>query len=257
MLSGLRVAIIVAALASAAPAFAVRVVDQTNLVDPASGPLLASSISRFDVPADSQIGQAQTVTAGKAGILGAVDLQLFAYLRSPNNETINFSIFDGALVEGTGTLIGTVQVAQADIPTEAQAQAGRLLTLELSGLNFSVMPGQVFTLYTSIPASGPDFGRGARLVYGYSSGLDADGFPIAVGLAYDRGYNSITYGNGSDLETTFDRGFRTYVDVTSGGVPEPASWMLLIGGFGLAGGTLRLRREQYSRARRGRGSAEA
>ena len=34
----------------------------------------------------------------------------------------------------------------------------------------------------------------------------------------------------------------TVADATVAGVPEPASWALMIGGFGLAGATLRRRR---------------
>ena len=240
MFRGLKFALTAVLIAGALPALAARVIDQVNLVDPASGPLLASSISRSGLPADSQIGQAQTVTAGRAGVLGAVDLQLFAYLPSPRNEPISVSIYDGALVEGSGTLIGTVRVSAASLPTEVQAQAGGLLTLELSSFNYAVTPGQLFTIYTFIPASGPANGRGARLVYGYASGFDEEGNPIAVGLAYAGGYNAITYGNGADVVTGFDRGFRTYVDVA--GVPEPASWALLLTGFGATGGALRRRR---------------
>lgn len=33
------------------------------------------------------------------------------------------------------------------------------------------------------------------------------------------------------------------VDIASGGVPEPSSWALLIGGFGMAGGSLRRRQQ--------------
>ena len=238
----LGVALAAWSIGAAAPALALRVVDQTNLVDPASGMLLASAINRSDTPAASPIGQAQTVTAGRAGILAAVDLQLLAYRPSPRNEPLSFSIYDGALVEGSGSLIGTLQIAQADIPSEAEAQAGQLLTLDVSSFNYAVTAGQTFTIYTFIQPSGQPFGRGARLVYGYSSGLDEDGNPIAVGLDYSRGYNAVTFGNGSDVATQYDRGFRTYVDVSMTAVPEPEIWALLTFGFGLTGAVMRRRR---------------
>jgi len=46
--------------------------------------------------------------------------------------------------------------------------------------------------------------------------------------------------NYSDLRVI--NGSKSIVDVTTGTVPEPASWMMLIAGFGLAGAAMRRRR---------------
>lgn len=233
---------VIATVSTISPALATRVIDQSNLVDPSRGMLLGSAISRTRLPSQSVIGQAQTVTAAVTGILGAVDLQLFYYSQTTTNEPFSFRLYDGALVEGTGVLVGQIDVAVDAAPTDVQAQAGSLLRLELASFNYAVVPGQVFTLYSFISSSGPVNGRGPRLVYGYESGVfDQDGFPLLVGLDYARGYNAITNGNGSDLETRFDRGFRTFVDVNAATVPEPATWTLMIAGFGMAGATMRRR----------------
>ena len=50
----------------------------------------------------------------------------------------------------------------------------------------------------------------------------------------DSGTEYLTYGS--------DTAFRTYTDVVASGVPEPASWALMLAGFGLVGGAMRHRR---------------
>ena len=75
--------------------------------------------------------------------------------------------------------------------------------------------------------------------------------PIAL-TAFDNSYNSgnagaanfTTYNYDSITQTIYTNvnfGAGTVV-VTEGGVPEPASWALMIGGFGLVGASLRRRR---------------
>ncbi|THD61660.1 MAG: PEP-CTERM sorting domain-containing protein [Phenylobacterium sp.] len=60
------------------------------------------------------------------------------------------------------------------------------------------------------------------------------------GGAFNTGLFGLDKGKraGLDVSATFD----WVNDPTSGGVPEPASWALMIAGFGMAGATLRRRR---------------
>ena len=78
-------------------------------------------------------------------------------------------------------------------------------------------------------------------VWGIEGDIDGN---VIYSRDYAAGVNSIfnydlppLYGIGAWGATTYDRGFATYVDV----VPEPASWALMIAGFGLVGGALRRR----------------
>ena len=54
---------------------------------------------------------------------------------------------------------------------------------------------------------------------------------------------SDAYANGSSLAGVYGPTSSTAFSLTSGGaVPEPASWALMVGGFGLVGGAMRARR---------------
>jgi hypothetical protein len=52
--------------------------------------------------------------------------------------------------------------------------------------------------------------------------------------------------NGRGRARIFQSVGHVYQNQTSGGVPEPASWALMIGGFGMAGGMLRRRRAELA-----------
>ena len=89
--------------------------------------------------------------------------------------------------------------------------------------------------------------QGPAVVLGYqSSDLDEFGAPIVVGLDYQGGFNTILNSDGTRTATSLDRGFRTWVDVAA--VPEPASWALMILGFGTIGTTARRKRLRLSQA---------
>lgn len=52
-------------------------------------------------------------------------------------------------------------------------------------------------------------------------------------------------GTGGDWRSLREQALGVQIDgVTGGAVPEPASWAMLIGGFGLAGGAIRTRRKR-------------
>lgn len=72
-----------------------------------------------------------------------------------------------------------------------------------------------------------------------------------VGASDRAGGNFITYGGYHPETYSYDYysfGLFSIKSVTIGVVPEPASWIMMIGGFGLVGGAMRLRRLQAATA---------
>lgn len=123
------------------------------------------------------------------------------------------------------------------------------VSLATRHLDFSDLPSFDFFVndYAVVPRF--DFAdAGIRLVAGEtfnivvtadagSNGSDA-GYYFLIG-AYDRGAGFLRHPEFGDLPYggDLDQGFRTYVEV-----PEPATWALMIGGFGLAGAGIRRRK---------------
>jgi hypothetical protein len=135
---------------------------------------------------------------------------------------------------------------QTDGPDIPSMNSSWDFTLTGNGI-FSVAdccaPGDVFTLsggatgvstyyaglFTDVQAGGS-----------YSSyWTDASFSKIAVALA--AGTYSITITG--DCGAGCPAGFGVRLDSVSGSVPEPASWALMLGGFGMVGGAMRSRRK--------------
>jgi hypothetical protein len=89
-------------------------------------------------------------------------------------------------------------------------------------------------------------------------------YGITGGLSFDGSVNNVYYGtqlySGSETAPTFLAGTYTLTrygtgeigtlvisDVSGGAVPEPASWALMLGGFGLVGGAMRRRQRMAVR----------
>lgn len=96
-----------------------------------------------------------------------------------------------------------------------------------------------------------NFYDGATLVKTYSGGSSTSGQlsayaalfpPNNAGFTFDSFTADFTI---TDLATpaTLDSSFLSYSIVSPGAVPEPASWALMLGGFGMIGGALRTRRK--------------
>ena len=133
------------------------------------------------------------------------------------------------------------------MPTSAlfnfrQVDQNNFLSLDVSSLNFRITTGESFKLYVYAR----DKNNGARfgLIYGEQrvdangdSIVDADGnIVVFSNRSYAPAANYITDNSGNLpwQQTFYDRGFRTYV-----AVPEPASWAMLIVGFGRVGAVAR------------------
>jgi hypothetical protein len=229
---------LMSALSFPSAADAATVVDQVNIALAGEYGLAFGTTSPSTNPATSRIGTVQTVTAGLTGKLTAVDLQLWAAPGAADLLPFTISLYSGNYISGGAALIGSIAYGPSALPTKAQAYAGGTLNVDLSSLNFQVSSGSVFSVLMSV--GNVTSGSAPRWALGTLA--DADGNLLGNGLQYGGGSAAYILGNGTILQVTTDRGFRSYVDVAS--VPEPASWAMMIGGFGVMGGTMRVRRRK-------------
>lgn len=222
-----------AALALALPAQAALVVDQSNLWPVSDVPLVGSSIASSATLGQFRY-QSQSLTAGTTGLLAEIDLQVSTLTSTADLEV---AIAKGVVGSPDFTVLGSFALPYTLVPSEAQANTGVLAQVDVRSLGLIVRPGMVLSI--GLLAETPPTGNNRFL---WMFGESADGGTTVVGLdSYAGGYNQVTSDGGATwLVTGFDRGFRTWVDDSV--VPEPATWSLMIAGFGMVGGALRARR---------------
>lgn len=210
----------------AAPATAAIVLDQDNLMTVTPGFGQYSGL----IGQAADLRQAQTVTAGVTGILSRVDLQV---RRGPLAGPLILEIVSLPLptAAGSGVVVGGVTTAFD----------GQTVSVDVSSLHFAVTAGSSFALLLRAQSISP------ADRFGWLFGeQDVDGATVYT-RDYAAGVNNIfnldnppLYNVGAWGESGLDRGFATYVE--TGAVPEPASWALMIAGFGMTGAALRRRR---------------
>nr|WP_310522819.1 PEPxxWA-CTERM sorting domain-containing protein [Polymorphobacter sp.] len=233
----MKILFLLAAVAVAAPACGAVVLDQDNFITiQQPGYQLVQAVGGL---ADRR--QAQVIKAGKSGLLTRVDFQVASIQRSnqPQNVLKVEILAGGAGNLPTGAGPNAFSVASAALPTIGAVNQDNYLSLDVSSLGFQVTRGYDFKVY--FYAQNLNNGSRFALLYGEQVGEDADGNAIVGSFrTYLPGANHITdnTGNLPWQETIYDRGFRTYVAT----VPEPASWAMLIAGFGLVGAAARRRR---------------
>jgi|GEM_PF-2986820 hypothetical protein len=226
-------------IAGVSPAAAAVVIDQDAIVPPNQPIGLQAGRIALTVGNRGQIvnGRAfQTITAGKTGTLTGFEVQgPFAIGANALQVTMHFSLWSGDLFAGGATLLGETFLPLASFNLGSlNTQAAAFFPL--ADLNFQVTTGTKFSVM--MEAFGPPDGAGL-FVMGNVPGLDANNRPIFQYNQYAGGELYYSVNGGAFRVMPGDIGFRTYVDEAAGGVPEAATWALMLVGFGLAGAALR------------------
>lgn len=198
----------------AAPAIAAPTLDQSYWSHGTIGAPFYFSPTFSDLP----LGQ--SFTAGLTGTLSEFDMLISYY----DSAVVTFEVRAG---NGTnGALLGSGTQTLGCGPGDNGWYCG--LDVDLSSLDIGVTAGSQYTfLITGM--GGDAAGRVALILDDHYGG----------GHMY-----AAAYGN----PQAWDASFRTFVDQGSGetGVPEPASWALMLGGFGMIGAALRRRRGAHA-----------
>jgi hypothetical protein len=217
---------------AAVPAQAALVLDQSTIITATTGTEFNASSIRSSPFVRLQ---SQSITAGKTGLLSRVDVQV---VNISATAGLIVSIASGILNEPGYSPLGSFVVPYTSVPTLAQSYAGALVSVDVSSLDFNLAAGDVFSIMIS---SQPSELGGNLFGWVLGETLNGDLLNPVQEINYAGGYNQISDNGGATWFTSgADRGFATWVD--TGAVPEPASWAMLIAGFGLTGATLRRRR---------------
>lgn len=227
-----RSALIAFAALVATPTTAAVVIDQDAFIAPPGGQpsfgwVGSGTGSRLapgaTVPTRTILGQ--TVTAGQSGILTGIELQFVTVaeglqLRLYNGDPpANGGAFGGIYFSGTRSGLNGV-------------------SFDLSNYGYVVQPGQRFSFDLLF-----DIGPNATTLIGIGT------FEGAVPPAPPPITNYVNYGGGTAfnyrdqilvaIPFARDIAFRTFVNTAASAVPEPATWAMMLVGFGMVGVTIR------------------
>lgn len=206
-----------AACSLATAAHAVPILDQASIPETGAIPLPNEGFGPGGIAVLSQ-----TFTAGLSGTLTRIDLALVGspFERADGGFTV--SLRTPASVE-----LFSAYLDYSTPPNVFGASWTDIPSFDLSAAAIAVAVGQQFWIVVSADAVQDP--SGVSWLHG------AGGAP----LSYAGGAGYVSFFGGPPTATGRDMGFRTYVDTA---VPEPATWALMLAGFGLAGGALRRRR---------------
>jgi hypothetical protein len=228
-------------------AMAVVVVDVDNFAL-GSGHSAAFSTPEFNT------ASYQTWTVERTGLLAGIELHTqtgqnylpgYGLPLRPDFDVV-LSIFRGGNATAPGAeFLGAITTSRHDLAVTSLF--GETHYFDLTGLGISVAAGEGMTYKMEVEDCSDTPGC---LVWGwYDAALDGPYKTtreyLGGGLFYqvDDGplmpivENPDDYGPGELVPPDPDLNFRTYVDVAT--IPEPATWALLVGGFGAAGAGLR------------------
>ncbi len=230
-------------LAVSTPANAAVIIDQDALVPtpPVLGRVVLTIGDRTPAPGstapalvNARVGQ--SVTAGVTGILNAIEVQgPFWNPAFGTAHAFRLSLFDGDL-GGTHSLVDTIDIpASGFFPTNAALNSATTFFFSVSSVGYAVRPGSKFSFTAEL--LGPP-GASGLITIGNVSGTRTS--PVFEYNNYAGG-SAYFSNNGSEYAATpRDVGFRTYVDEMSvPAVPEPATWAMMLLGFGAVGYSVR------------------
>lgn len=242
--------LILAPICGVASAQAAIIIDQQSLSTyyPNKSALWATTVNLpggvldTDQPVSS-LGAVQTITAGKKGILDSI---LFAVMTPyPGTENLKLSIIDGDYISGSRATFGTITVPFSSLPASTPAHPA--YSFDVSALNYHVSPGEIYSVLLQTETNTAFSGQalfGAGFI-DYSFNPDGS---IQASTIYSTNYqggklSQLIDGTPIPNQPDYDLMFASFVN-TSSGVPEPATWALMIVGFGGIGAALRTNRHR-------------
>lgn len=175
----------------------------------------------------------------------------FAGTFTTSDTTSSFAV-EGGFTSGTGSYSGYVEFDSADPGPTNFTATDAFLSLGAYSFDFAdpafspvganVDPPDFDLLFLS----SEDFSA-VNSVFEFLSFTIS--FPTAtagIGQTPDPSTGSVSINLAGDTDALNGSGIVTRFDVTGAApIPEPAAWMMMISGFGLLGGALRLRRRGY------------
>ena len=219
-------------------AMAQPVIDQDAFVGPIpAGPPVAGRLG-VQIGTQPQFTNAivgQSATAGLSGRLDAIDVQ-FTTTQTPG-AGVGLVLYDGLFSAG-GAAVG---VAFAPAPGIFNPPA--FTRFDLSDFDYFVTSGQLFSFTLAFLNPNPGNGSLSIIIGNFSVATPPAPPPNLFPNQYAGGNGFYATAGTPFQARNFDIGFRTIVDTSAlPAVPEPATWALMILGFGAVGGGLRYRR---------------
>ena len=188
------------------------------------------------------------VAASIAGGSAAAGVVTFEE-KGPEFSCVTGDQASGGLNFSTNSFVCYYTVAEpADFPT---AITSTVAAFGFSDVVIAPTAGGVFNLYSVDLAFGPFGHNGATnettLVTGYVFGGGTLTTTLSVGYGFEThtlnwaNLTSVTFAQFASAEYLGFDNVVSNVDYSVGGVPEPATWALMIGGFGFVGAAMRRR----------------
>lgn len=224
------------------PAIAAVIIDQSALVPtpPALGRVVLTMGNRAPAPGstapaliNARVGQ--SVTAGVNGILSGIEVQgPFWSGPAGSDNFFRMSLFSGDL-GGANTLVGSMDVPVFAVLNSGSLNSAATFFVDVSSLGFAVRPGSMFSFTAEL--------LGPPTLFALVTIGNVSGSPRAPVFEFNNYAGGSAYfsNNGSAYAAIpRDVGFRTFVDeVSVPAVPEPATWAMMLLGFGAVGYSVR------------------
>jgi len=182
----------------------------------------------------------QTITAGTKGKLDHIDLSPSIFFGEGNpfsgSGELIISLIDGDYATGAREIVGQSSVDFQFFVTQKSITAPPEFTFDTRDFDYVVSAGQKFSLQVTAPAGLATFAVGIG-TYDPASEIYTEFYSTNY-----QGGQLVQFVEKEDISDIYpgpaDIVFATYVDV-AGGVPEPATWAMMIFGFGAIGARLR------------------